>query len=120
VVPAQVDQVVPVASRIVQRDPVVPVELVLLVEPVVLVVLVVLVVPADLVVPAGVAPVAVAPVRAEQRLVRLEGREAVLHVAANPREPSVKSLTTWKRPRWAVYVCPEEMATASDFRVVQA
>ena len=102
------------ASRIVQHD------LVVLVVPAVQVALEVLVVPGVPVDPEEVAPEAVAPVRAEQRLVRLEGQAVVPHVAANPRERSVKSLTTWKRPRWVVYVCPEEMATVCDFRVVQA
>lgn len=114
VVPAQVDQVVPVASRIVQHDLVVPA------EPAAQVELEVLADPADPADPVEVAPVAVAPVRAEQLLVRSEGLEVVLHVAASPRELSVKSLTTWKRPRWAVCVCPEEMATVCDFRVAQA
>ena len=113
----QADQVVPAASRIVQHVLVVPA------AQVVPVALVVLAVPADLVDlvdPVAVAPVAVAPVHAEQRQARLAGQEVVLHVVANPKGPSVKSLTTWKRPRWVACVCPEEMATASDFRVVQA
>ena len=113
----QVDLVVPVASRIVQHAPVVPA------AQLVPVALEVLAAPADLVVPAvpaEVAPVAVAPAHVEQRLARLADQEVVLHVVANPKGPSVKSLTTWKRPRWVAYVCLEEMAIAFDFRAVQA
>ena len=32
-------------------------------------------------------------------------------VVANPSEPSVKSLTTWTHPQWAVCAYPEEMGT---------
>ena len=110
---AQVD---PVDSRTVQLVQAVPV---VLAGPVVLAV------PADPVIPVVQAvQVAVAPVhalaRADQRPARSDGLEANLHVAVNPKGPSVKSLTTWKHPRWVVYVCLEEMATASDFHVVPA
>ena len=114
-----VAQVGRVASQIVQLVPVVPVVLVVLVVPVDPEVLVDLVVPVDPVVRVAVAPVHV-QVREEQRLVRLDGQEANLHVAVNLKGPSVKSLTTWKHLRWVEYVCLEEMATVSDFHVVPA
>jgi hypothetical protein len=109
-----------VAFRIVQLDLVVlvvPVELVELVVPAVLVVLVVLVVPAVLVVPVAAVPVH-ALAHADQLRVLLEGLEASHRVAVNPKGPSVKSLTTWKHPRWVVCVCLEETETAFDFHVV--
>jgi len=111
---AQVGLVVPAASRTVLHD------LVVLVDPVELEVRVDPVVQGALAVLAEVAQAEVAQAHAEQRPVRLEGQVVVLHVAANPREPSVKSLTIWKHPRWAVCAYREEMATVSDFRVAQA
>ena len=98
-------QVDPVDLRIVQLVQAVPVD------------------PVDLAVPeVPEVPVVVAPVhalvRADQRPARLDGREASHHVAVSRKGPSVKSLTTWRRPRWVVFVCLEEMAIASDFHAV--
>lgn len=116
---APVGPVVPVDLvdlRIVQLVPAVRVDPAVPVGPVTQVV------PVDQVAP--VDPVAVALVRAlaraDQRPERLDGREANLHGAVNLKGPSVKSLTTWKRHRWVVYVCLEEMAIASDFHVEPA